>query len=143
MSSTHCVTFLVSIRQNRKKYTLENLTICRKMCVSKEAEMNRNDFLKNFAQRAKRRLVGKETTPKVNARIKVISNEDLEFKNKVQQLLSQEDVITNPVHYLIDEHALKNMNEPARERYLLATLDKYISTKRELENSTSDTRFCM
>lgn len=105
--------------------------------------MNRNDVLKNFAQRAKRRLVGKENPIKHTAKIKVISGEDEEFKSKVQQLLAQEGVVSNPMHFLLDEHALKGMNESAKERYLLSTLDKYISAKRELENATSDTRFCM
>ncbi len=103
--------------------------------------MNNGDVLKTFAQRAKRRLVGKENV--CNAKIKVISNDDIEFKNKVEFLLSQEDVISNPVHYLIDDKVLKNMNEDAKERYLLSTLDKYNSLKNQIENSASYSRFCM
>lgn len=91
-----------------------------------------NDVLKNFAQRAKRRLVGKEN--KVQAKIKVISNEDVDFKNRVEFLLSQEGVITNPVHYLIDDKILNSMSDVARERYLFSTLDKYASMKNQLQN---------
>lgn len=104
--------------------------------------MNKNDALKMIAQKAKRRLVGKEMTP-ANTKIKVISSEDVEFKNKVEFLLSQQDVVTNPVHYLIDDKVLKSMDEASRERYLLSTLDKYSAFRRELENISSHSRFCM
>lgn len=100
-----------------------------------------NDVLKNFAQRAKRRLVGKEKT--INAKIKVISNEDIDFKNKVEFLLSQEEVVTNPVHYLIDDKILKNMQDNEKERYLLNTLDKYMTLKKRIENTVSYHEFCM
>ena len=81
----------------------------------------KNDVLKSFAQKAKRRLVG-GTMPS-SAKIKVISNEDVGFRSKVEFLLSQEDVVTNPVHYLIDDKIFQGMSEEARERYLLNTLD--------------------
>lgn len=100
-----------------------------------------NDVLKNFAQKAKRRLVGKEKV--TSAKIKVISNEDEDFKSKVEFLLSQEDVVTNPVHYLIDDKILKNMQEQERERYLLNTLDKYMALKKQIENSANYHEFCM
>ncbi len=101
----------------------------------------KNDVLKSIAQKAKRRLIGRETP--VSAKIKVISNEDEEFKSKVEFLLSQDGVITNPVHYLMDDKILKNMNEEAKERYLLTTLDKYNSLRQQLEHISSDNRFCM
>ena len=101
----------------------------------------KNDVLKSIAQKAKRRLIGRETP--VSAKIKVISNEDEEFKSKVEFLLSQDGVITNPVHYLMDDKILKNMNEEAKERYLLTTLDKYNSLRQQLEHISSNNRFCM
>lgn len=100
-----------------------------------------NDILKTFAQKAKRRLVGKEKAP--TAKIKIISNEDIDFKNKVEFLLSQEDVITNPVHYLMDDKILKSLDNEAKERYLLSTLDKYNRFKNQIENISSTSRFCM
>lgn len=93
-----------------------------------------SDVLKSFAQKAKRRLVGKET--KTRAKITVISNDDVDFKNRVEFLLSQEGIITNPVHYLIDDKILDSMNGVAKERYLLSTLDKYASLKNQLESQT-------
>ncbi len=102
----------------------------------------KNDALKMIAQKAKRRLVGKEMTP-ANTKIKVIASEDVEFKNKVEFLLSQKEVVTNPVHYLVDDKVMKNMDEVTRERYLLSTLDKYTALRNELENISSNSRFCM
>ncbi|MBR1890762.1 MAG: hypothetical protein IJ817_03700 [Clostridia bacterium] len=92
----------------------------------------KNDILKMFAQKAKRRMTGKENV--VNARIKILPNEDVSFKSRVENLLSQEGVISNPVQYLIDESALKGMSEENKERYVLSTLDKYNALRRELEN---------
>lgn len=99
-----------------------------------------NDVLKNFAQKAKRRLVGKEKMPV--AKIKVISNDDKDFKSRVEFLLAQEDVVANPVHYLIDDKILGSMGELQRERYLLATLDKYNSLKNKLDSSYSS-EYCL
>lgn len=99
----------------------------------------KSDVLKNFAQKAKRRLVGGEE--KVAMKIKVISKDDKEFQSKVEYLLSQEDVITNPIHYLMDDKILKNMDDLAKERYLLSTLDKYSRFRKQTDCNSS--RFCM
>jgi len=103
--------------------------------------MNNKEALKSFALKAKRRLVGKENN--ITAKIKVISNEDVEFKNKVEYILSQDDVITNPVQYLMDERVMKNMDENEKERYLLNTLDKYNSLRNQIENLGRESKFCM
>ena len=103
--------------------------------------MNKNDALKIFAQKAKRRLVGREQP--TNAKIKVISNEDKDFRSKVEFLLSQETLVTNPVHYLIDEKIFSKMNDHEREAYLLSTLDKFSALRRQLEKSQDDCKFCI
>lgn len=104
--------------------------------------MNKNEILKTFALKAKRRLVGRETSASA-AKIKVISNDDTEFRSKVEYLLSQEDLVLNPVHYLIDEKVFAKMNEEQKERELLATLDKYTALRHQIENMGGDTRFCI
>lgn len=101
----------------------------------------KNDVLKVIAQKAKRRLVGKEQS--VNAKIRVISNEDEDFKSKVEFLLSQDAVVSNPVHYLIDDKILNNMGEAQKERYLLDTLDKYTSLKSKIDNNVGYGKFCL
>ncbi len=103
--------------------------------------MSNNDVLRSIAQKAKRRLVGRENVPQ--ARIKVISNEDEDFKSRVENLLSQKDVVTNPVHYLIDDKIFNVLDGNAKERYLLSTLDKYNSLRNQIENVSSYSRFCM
>lgn len=99
-----------------------------------------NQFLRQFAQKAKRRLVGREVS---NAKIKVISGEDENFKGKVKDLLSQEEIVTNPAHFLMDEKTMKHMTDEEKERYLLTTLDKYNALRHELEHDNADTRFCI
>lgn len=100
-----------------------------------------SEMLRNFAQKAKRRLVGKERT--VCAKIRVISNEDDDFKSRVEFLLAQEEVVPNPVKYLIDDKQMRGMSSEAKERYLLNTLDKYCMLKNKLEHDKSQSRFCM
>lgn len=91
----------------------------------------KNDVLKIFAQKAKRRLVGRENV--VNTKIKIIPDEDESFKDKVSNLLAQQGVVSNPVQYLIDEKVMKGLDEENKERYLLSTLDRYNSLRREME----------
>lgn len=103
--------------------------------------MRNSDVLKSIAQKAKRRLVGLEILP--SSKIKVISSEDEEFKSKVEMLLAQEDVVSNPVHYLMDDKLFAQLDTNAKERYLLSTLDKYNSLKNKLENNNNISKFCM
>lgn len=91
-----------------------------------------NDILKNFALKAKRRLATGETKAKVAPKIKVISNEDENFKEKVEYLLSKQDEIFNPIHFLMDEKILKNLDNDGKERYLFSTIDKYNRFKNEI-----------
>lgn len=103
--------------------------------------INKSEILKTIAQKAKRRLVGREQMP--TAKIKVISNEDTDFRSKVEFLLSQEGLISNPVHYLIDEKLFAKLDEPQKERYLLSTLDKYNALRRQIEKSNDDMPYCL
>ena len=84
-------------------------------------------------------MVGRDE--KVDMKIKVISNEDKEFQSKVEYLLSMDDIVTNPIHYLMDDKILKNMDDIAKERYLLSVLDKYSRFRQQTNSSSS--RFCM
>lgn len=103
--------------------------------------MNKSEVLKTFALRARKRLVG-EKMP-VSTKIKVIENTDQDFENRVEFLLSQEDVVTNPVQYLMDDKILKTLNDSEKERYLLSTLDKFSSFRAKTENMNNPKNFCM
>lgn len=103
--------------------------------------MNNNEILKTFAQKAKKRLIGQDSFS--NPKIKIISNDDIDFKTKVEKLLSQEDVVTNPVHYLMDDKIFNVLDGNGKERYLLSTLDKYNRFKDQIQNASSTSRFCI
>lgn len=90
----------------------------------------RNDILKSFALKAKKKLLGKEN--EVRAKIKVISFEDEAFKEKVEYLISKEDEIFNPIHFLMDDKVMKTLDSAGKERYLLSTIDKYMRYKNEI-----------
>lgn len=90
----------------------------------------RNDILKSFALKAKKKLLGKEN--EVRAKIKVISFEDEAFKEKVEYLVSKEDEIFNPIHFLMDDKVMKSLDSAGKERYLLSTIDKYMRYKNEI-----------
>ena len=91
----------------------------------------RNDILKNFALRAKKKLLG-NVKENVSARFKTISTDDDAFKEKVEYLLSKDEEIFNPIHFLMDEKLMKNLDEPSKERYLFSTIDKYNRIKNEI-----------
>ena len=90
----------------------------------------RNDILKSFALKAKKKLLGKEN--EVRAKIKVISFEDEAIKEKVEYLVSKEDEIFNPIHFLMDDKVMRSLDSAGKERYLLSTIDKYIRYKNEI-----------
>lgn len=94
--------------------------------------MKNNDILKNFALRAKNKLLGKDTRESVNTKIKTISFRDDAFKEKVEYLMDKEDEIFNPMHFLMDDKVLKSLDSQQRERYLLMTIDKYNRYKEEI-----------
>ena len=90
----------------------------------------RNDILKIMANRAKNRLMNKslkDTYPNVS--IKIISNNDDKFYNKVKEMLNKNKNVTNPIKLLMDENKLIKMNSLQREKYLFETINKYISAR--------------
>lgn len=100
-----------------------------------------SELLKNFVKKAKRRLVGRENVS--TAKIKIISNDDENLKDKIVFLMQQEGIVTNPAHYLLDDKKFKNMDDEQKERYLLSTLDKYALLKGKMENLSQYNSRCM
>ena len=94
--------------------------------------MKNNDILKNFALRAKNKLLGKDTKNSINVKVKTISFKDDAFKEKVEYLMDKEDEIFNPMHFLMDDKLLKTLDSEQKERYLLETIDKYLRFKNEI-----------
>ena len=94
--------------------------------------MKNNDILKNFALRAKNKLLGKDTKNSINMKVKTISFKDDAFKEKVEYLMDRENEIFNPMHFLMDDKLLKTLDSEQKERYLLETIDKYLRFKNEI-----------
>ena len=94
--------------------------------------MKNNDILKNFALRAKNKLLGKDTKNSINVKVKTISFKDDAIKEKVEYLMDRENEIFNPMHFLMDDKILKILDSEQKERYLLETIDKYLRFKNEI-----------
>lgn len=100
-----------------------------------------SDLLKNFVKKAKRRLIGRENVS--TAKIKIISNDDENLKDKIIFLMEQEGIVTNPAHYLMDDKKFKDMDDEQKERYLFSTLEKYTKLKQQMENRNQYNSRCM
>lgn len=96
-----------------------------------------NNMLKILAMRAKNRLINKGNSY-YDTRIKVISNDDTEFVEKVRKLLEEEEACRNPLKILMDEKKVSKMDECDRERYLLQTMDRYLKAKEIIEHEHSN-----
>ena len=96
-----------------------------------------NRLLKDLAMSAKNRLinrqngdVNKRTYYNPNIKFKIISNEDIDFYEKVKTL-SDEDLVT-PLKKLINDEYFSSLSRQAQERYLLQTIDKYTKFREKI-----------
>ena len=96
-----------------------------------------NRLLKDLAMSAKNRLinrqngdVNKRTYYNPNIKFKIISNEDIDFYEKVKNL-SDEDLVT-PLKKLINDEYFSSLSRQAQERYLLQTIDKYTKFREKI-----------
>ncbi len=110
-----------------------NYTIYSKICIEKEKIMkSNNNMLKVLAMRAKNRMINRNGMS--DARIKIINNDDGEFVEKVRDILSSQDNITNPIGQLMEEKVLFKLDEKGKEKYLLETVEKFLRAKTIIEN---------
>ena len=91
-----------------------------------------NNMLKVLAMRAKNRMINRNGMS--DARIKIINNDDGEFVEKVRDILSSQDNITNPIGQLMEEKVLFKLDEKGKEKYLLETVEKFLRAKTIIEN---------
>ena len=96
-----------------------------------------NRLLKDLAMSARNRLinrqngdVNKRTCYNPNIKFKIISNEDIDFYEKVKNL-SDEDLVT-PLKKLINDEYFSSLSRQAQERYLLQTIDKYTKFREKI-----------
>lgn len=94
----------------------------------------KSDALRNLAIRAKNRLLNKNLRNSYStAEIKIINREDNDFYNRVKELTHQNETISNPLKYLMDNEKLLSLDPNARERYLFQTIEKYREAKLRIE----------
>ena len=76
----------------------------------------KRDIIKMLAAKAKNRLMNKNLRNTYNnANIKVITDNDEDFYNKVKDMLNEEEFIENPLKRLMDDNKLMKMNPQQRE----------------------------
>lgn len=95
----------------------------------------KSNTLKMLALKAKNRMMNKSGfEAKYDSRIKVISNDDSEFVEKVRSVLESEKKSMNPFKYLMDDKRLMKLDTIGRERYLLEITEKYLKAKAVIES---------
>ena len=93
----------------------------------------KRDIIKMLAAKAKNRLMNKNLRKTYNnANIKVITDNDEDFYNKVKDMLNEEEFVENPLKRLMDDNKLMKMTPQQRERYLLETIEKYLSVRNKI-----------
>ena len=97
----------------------------------------KSNMLKVLAMRAKNRMINKGNESYFDSRVKVISNDDSEFVEKVRKILENEKCSQNPLKILMDEKRVNKLDEQAKERYLLETMEKYLKAKNQIETENS------
>ena len=94
----------------------------------------KNNMIKILAMKAKNRMMNRGSFEACyDSRIKIISNEDNEFIEKVKSVLENERKSINPMKYLMDDKRLMKLDAMGRERYLLETTEKYLKAKEIIE----------
>lgn len=94
----------------------------------------KSDLLKALALKAKNRLINRNTkeTNKTSS-VKIITDNDEEFYQKVKSVLTNDDYSLSPMKFLMDENKLLKLDSASKERYLLETIDKYNRIKAKIE----------
>ena len=88
------------------------------------------NMLKVLAMRAKNRMINKNG---YDARIKIVSNDDSEFVERVRELLNTQEDVLNPIARLMEDKVLTKLDEKGKEKYLLEVAEKYLKAKNMIE----------
>lgn len=97
----------------------------------------KNNMIKVLAMRAKNRMMNRGNFEACyDNRIKIISNEDFGFIEKVRSVLENEHKCMNPIKHLMDEKKLMKLDVMGREKYLLDITEKYLKAKAEIERES-------
>lgn len=98
----------------------------------------KSDLLKALALKAKNRLINKNNKEaKTIKTVKIVSENDKDFYDKVKTLLQSDDYSLSPMKFLMDENKLMKLDAIGRERYLLETIDKYNKVKKLIDKENT------
>lgn len=98
----------------------------------------KSDLLKALALKAKNRLINKNNKEsKTIKTVKIVSENDKDFYDKVKTLLQSDDYSISPMKFLMDENKLMKLDAIGRERYLLETIDKYNKVKKLIDKENT------
>ena len=93
----------------------------------------KSNMLKILANKAKKRMMNRNSVEEIDARIKIIESKDEDFIEKVKSVLASEEKSRHPMKYLMDSKKLMSLDECSKERYLLETAEKYLKIKAKIE----------
>lgn len=98
----------------------------------------KSDLLKALALKAKNRLISKNNKEAQTIKtVKIVSENDKDFYDKVKTLLQSDDYSLSPMKFLMDENKLMKLDAIGRERYLLETIDKYNKVKKLIDKENT------
>lgn len=98
----------------------------------------KSDLLKALALKAKNRLINKNNKESQTIKtVKIVSENDKDFYDKVKTLLQSDDYSLSPMKFLMDENKLMKLDAIGRERYLLETIDKYNKVKKLIDKENT------
>ena len=93
--------------------------------------MKKENVLRKLALKAKNKLIS--NNPSSLVEYKFSQTDDVEFTDKVRQLVSAEGTV-NPIGQLMEEKILFKLDERGKEKYLLETVDRYLKAMETIEN---------
>ena len=103
----------------------------------------KSDLLKALALKAKNRLINKNNKESQTIKtVKIVSENDKDFYDKVKTLLQSDDYSLSPMKFLMDENKLMKLDAIGRERYLLETIDKYNKVKKLIDKENTAVQLC-
>ena len=112
--------------------------LIRQMAQDAKSRMLQRKYGDRFENQALKRCIDKNTNIKLyvsknpDISISIIENDkDEEFKNKVFDLLNNNEDVINPIYKLIDKNTFDSMTELEKERTILEISERYVSLKNQ------------
>ena len=112
--------------------------LIRQMAQDAKSRMLQRKYGDRFENQALKRCIDKNNNIKLyvskkpDISISIIENDkDEEFKNKVFELLNNNEDVINPIYKLIDKNTFDSMTEFEKERTILEISERYVNLKNQ------------